>query len=147
MRRGSFLFVKNLIARAAPRCYTPGRHHVGGFLGQRGHDRFSVEHGVLDGVQIVTIGGDADIYASESIHGVFEAVSDEMPLIVDFRACNYIDSSVISTLIRMRKRRSMPVRLVLEKDSIVARVVELTQIGTIMPVALTIEDAKKQLDA
>ena len=140
------MFVNKLIAQETPRCYTPS-HHVGGFLGQGGPSRFSIEHGVLDGVHIVTISGEADIYASESIRGVLEGLSDEMPVIVDLRTCSYIDSSVVSALIRMRKHRTAPVRLVIDKNSIVNRVVELTQIGTIMPVTGTVEDAKKQLES
>jgi anti-anti-sigma factor len=128
-------------------CYTAGYHEVGGFLGLSGPDRCSAQHAVLDGVQIVTIAGEADIYMSGSIERLLQQLSEKMPVIVDLRACSYIDSSVIATLIRMRKRRADEVGLVVEKDSIVARVIDLTQIGSIIPVSFTLTDARRRLQS
>ena len=98
-------------------------------------------------MQIVTIAGEADIYTSESIDRVLQQLSEEMPAIVDLRACSYIDSSVIATLIRMRKRRADEVGLVVERDSIVARVIDLTQIDTSLPVSFTLTDARRRFQS
>lgn len=101
-----------------------------------------VTHEIINrSTHVVTVRGELDVYSSPEFVDVLRGAGEAERLIVDFTECRYIDSSVISALIRARKELKGEMRLVIGDGSNVRRVIAMTHVDTIIPVVSTAAEA------
>lgn len=103
--------------------------------------RCRVSHEKRGERHIVSIKGEVDIYSASSIEEALGAALDSGTIVVDMRECRYIDSTAISALIRARKKTKKPMYLVIRPGTVVDRIVSAAQIGKIMRVVATLDEA------
>lgn len=77
-----------------------------------------------DGLRILAVSGDTDIYNSPALEAAILAATgdDARSLILDLTTLQYCDSTAISVLVRQRKRLAKRLQIVLPKKAKMRRV-------------------------
>jgi anti-anti-sigma factor len=86
----------------------------------------------LDARVVVAIVGEVDQSNAESIEFDLRTAADGRLLVVDLRSTTYFDSAGVAMLHNLRQDREFA--LLIEPDSIVRRVVEITGLDQLVPV-------------
>ena len=81
---------------------------------------------------VVAIVGEVDQSNAESIEDDLRSAADGRPLVVDLRSTTYFDSAGVAMLHNLRQDREFA--LLIEPDSIVRRVIEITGLDQLVPV-------------
>lgn len=88
--------------------------------------------------------GEIDIYTAPQFEAeVAKGYAAPGHVIVDLRSCRYIDSSAITTLHRANRQSGGKLRIVVDNDCNVKRILDVTQIEKVVPVYSNVEDARK----
>ena len=104
----------------------------------------TVEHRDEGVDHVVTVNGEIDIYTSPQFEAELgKGYGAPGHVIVDLRNCRYIDSSAITTLHRASRQCGGKLRLVVDSQCNVKRILDVTQIEKVVPVYSNIEDARK----
>ena len=98
-------------------------------------------HESLTGLQIVHVYGDVDLSSSPAFESaIAEAAQMQAPIVINLEPCNYVDSSVLSALIRLHKTYGDRLWIVLPKSSPVRRIFAITSLLLALPIIETITD-------
>ena len=92
----------------------------------------------LDDRVVVELRGEIDQSNTESIERRLHAGADGILLVVDLRPTTYFDSAGVAMLHRVRQQR--PLALLVEPDSIVRRVLEITALDQLVPILRSATD-------
>ena len=99
-------------------------------------------HETLEGAQIVHIFGEVDLSSARELESeVTKAAATGELVVIDLLACEYIDSTVISVLIRADKALGSRLRIAVREHSLVDRVLQLTALRDILPVFPSLSQA------
>jgi len=81
-----------------------------------------------DGVRVVPVTGEVDLANSSALEARIETALAEGPavVVVDFSAADYIDSTVLSVLVRQKKHAGEQLRIVVPEESRLRRIFRLT---------------------
>lgn len=104
-----------------------------------------------DGIALIALEGEMDLYNAKDLKDAVNAflAGDDRGLIIDLHELEYIDSSGISALLytfTQSKARQKSLCFVNIKGS-VKKVIELTSLSGFFPIADSVEDAVKRLEA
>lgn len=89
---------------------------------------------VLDSGNMLHVFGDLDLMqASKFAAAIEEAAAGGNPVFVNLTECSYLDCSALLMLVRAMKRFGTQIRLVIGAKSQVRRVIELTNLNTLIP--------------
>ena len=80
--------------------------------------------------------GELDIYTAPELEEALSTVTDSQTVVIDLRACRYIDSSTISVLLRWRKTSAAKVRIIVANAGAVSRVLQITGVDSVIPVSI-----------
>lgn len=104
----------------------------------------SVVHDDQGPDHVVVVKGEIDIYTSPEFEAeLSKAYAAQRHVILDLRECRYIDSSAISALHRANRQCGGRLRIVIDDDCNVKRILDITQIDKVVPVHSTVEDAQR----
>jgi len=113
--------------------------------------RLSAQITSINGIPIVAVQGEIDLYTVPEFRKALQQVIDEEPsaLIVDLREISYIDSAGLGALLAAFKTLSAhnaPICVVTGPDNPgVRRVLEITRLDTLMLIRNSVEDAVRDL--
>jgi anti-sigma B factor antagonist len=113
--------------------------------------RPEVEHRRLDsGVAAVQVSGELDLASVGKLEAKVEQAlaQDSAPLLIDFTACGFIDSTVLSVLVGLRRRLgdSAPPRFAVVAQDQPLGVLRLTRLDREMPVYASLAEALSVLE-
>jgi anti-anti-sigma factor len=104
---------------------------------------YTLRYYTEDDVCIMPLVGEFDLSNAAEIETlIVAAVKGGKPVIVDFSATDYIDSTVLSVLVRQWKRVGRHLRIVVPRASHIRRVFEVTGLVHRLSVSDTLDDAK-----
>lgn len=102
-------------------------------------------------VVAVRVSGEIDLATVEDLEGALESalLQHSGPLVIDFTDCGFIDSSVLSLLVSVRRRinGSIPTPFVVIAGDQPLEVLRLTRLDQEIPVFATLADALGALRA
>lgn len=98
------------------------------------------------GTVIAHVGGEIDMTNAAHVRDELLASipNDALALAIDLTRCSYLDSAAIEVLFDLARRltrRRQELRLVLPSGSPLARVLELTEVGSAAPIHETLDSA------
>jgi anti-anti-sigma factor len=96
---------------------------------------------------IVRIVGDLDCSNVSLLEDALERAAQVRPLVIDLTGCSYLDSSVLSALIRTHNARTQALRVVLPEDHRMRRVFAITNLDATLSVVPDIEAAIRSIRA
>jgi anti-sigma B factor antagonist len=108
-------------------------------------NRIAVDRG--DGVAVVTVEGEHDVYTAPSLTEQLETLLKEgMPFVIDLTPATFVDSSVLRVLLEARRRadeRGVGFAVALGQDDSgpVRRVLDITGLVPVLPVHKAREEA------
>ena len=103
--------------------------------------RFAAIYDEADDGSILRVFGEVDLATSPEFEkSVQSATMHGKPVAIDLSECAYIDSSGLTVLARAAKRYKVPLEVIVAPKSHVARVMEITSFGKILPIHLAGED-------
>ena len=93
--------------------------------------------------EVLHLFGDADIATSGELEKAIDDIDTPSPIIVDLTECAFIDTTVITILVRAAKRLggSSRFRLVVAPHSHIDRVLGIVQLQTFTSVTHSVEEA------
>lgn len=95
-----------------------------------------------DDLTILHVSGEIDIATAPELRKAIEKADRAKPLIVDLLGCSYMDSSGLEILSRACKARPDRMRVVVQAPGQVKRVLELTGLDRVVPLAYSLEEAR-----
>jgi anti-sigma B factor antagonist len=110
----------------------------GGILCGVQENRIAVDRG--DGVAVVVVEGEHDVYTAPTLSEQLEALLEEgLPLVIDLTPATFVDSSVLRVLLEARRRadeRGIGFAVALDQDGSgpVRRVLDITGLVPVLPV-------------
>jgi anti-anti-sigma factor len=104
----------------------------------------SVRSGFLEGCHVLVVEGELDMDHAPELDAAIETCSDGLPLVIDLTSLAFIDSTGIHTLLRDRDS-ARPVAVVRAPDSNVARVLDIVDAESTLPVFDDLASAVRQL--
>lgn len=104
-----------------------------------------IDRGIVGGT-IVALDGEFDLAQRHRISSAFEAVSDEPLVVVDLERARYIDSTVLSSLIRLRNDVSDRggTMIVTSPQPTVARLFAVAGLNELFDVRSTVAEVREQ---
>ncbi|MBC5810072.1 MAG: STAS domain-containing protein [Candidatus Eremiobacteraeota bacterium] len=98
------------------------------------------EHG--DAI-IVRVSGDLDLSNSAEFERALDVARDgrEGPIVLDFGDCRYIDSSIVSVVVRCRRSVGRRLRVVCATGSTVMRILEVLRLIGPLDVVPSVDEA------
>ena len=79
--------------------------------------------------------GEYDLFASDALECEIESrLRDVEALTLDFSACTYIDSSILTVLVRAVRAYGDKLEMVVTSDGSVARILTVTQLDKYFPI-------------
>jgi anti-anti-sigma factor len=82
-----------------------------------------------DGVRVVPVTGEFDFSNIDWLEALIEvALNGAKPVVLDFQGTNYIDSTVLSVLVRQKQRAGDRLRIVVPAASKLRRIFELSDL-------------------
>ena len=87
-----------------------------------------------DRYRIIAFDGGLDVSRYPDFRFAFQKVADDVPLVVDLTAVEHVDSTFLSELLMLRRRRESPMVVVVEPRSNVARIMEIVEFSAKMTV-------------
>jgi anti-sigma B factor antagonist len=91
---------------------------------------------------ILHVTGEIDIATAPELRKAIEKADRAKMLIVDLLGCSYMDSSGLEVLSRSCKARPGRIRVVVQAPGQVLRVLELTGLDRVVPIAFSIDEAR-----
>ena len=99
-------------------------------------------HDVAEAVDVIHVYGDVDIANSAELEQTIRtSARPGHAIVLDFSECRYVDSSVITVLVRARKQFGPLLRLVISPTGAVRRVIEICGLDAVFPISETLEHA------
>ena len=99
----------------------------------------------MDGRVVVELAGEWDIARKDELHALLEAIYDQDDVVIDLTACEYIDSTVLSELVRMRRARDdngfAPAYIVVQNPRLL-KVLSITELDTIFRIVSSFASVK-----
>jgi anti-anti-sigma factor len=98
---------------------------------------------------IIQLTGDFDVYSTEKLKRALAPAYDQPNVIIDFSGVRYLDSTALTVLIRMRKRRAMkglPPSRFLGLNENLRRLFEITHLDEVWPVCSTLAQALQSFE-
>ena len=114
--------------------------------------RTEIDQEMIDaGVVAVHVSGELDLATVGDLEGAVESALSEhsSPLVINFTDCRFIDSSVLSLLVSVRRRinGSIPTPFAVVAGDQPLEVLRLTRLDQEIPVFATLADARGALRA
>ena len=79
--------------------------------------------------------GEFDIFSSEELaYQIEERARKGQSLCLDFTRCTYIDTSVLTLLVRAAKTHGDRLQMIVPAGSVVARILSITQLDRVLPI-------------
>ena len=98
-----------------------------------------------NGIPVIEVSGDVDVFnVDEVFTSVRKAMPDDKPFVLSFECSPYCDSSGISSIIGLIKERR---QFAIVATGTVRRVMETTQLHTLVPVAADVDEALERLQS
>jgi anti-sigma B factor antagonist len=97
---------------------------------------------------VIKLAGDFDVYSTEKLRRALEPAYAHESVIVDFTGVEYLDSTALTVLVRMRKRRhvaGMPPSIFVGLNENLRRLFEITHLDEVWPIYATLAEAQKHL--
>jgi anti-anti-sigma factor len=98
------------------------------------------------GVRLATLSGDVDAHMRETVRGLLAALAGAGRAVIDMTGVRYIDSAGVTELLVVHRERAArggdAIRLVVEKGTNVARLIELAGLARLFVVVETLEEAE-----
>ncbi len=103
---------------------------------------------ILSGASVVTLQGEFDLADRQRLADAFEVAARDPVVIVDLGPTSYIDSTVLSELVKLRNSRAVGTgRLLLTKPSgTVARLFDVSQVGGLFEMFPNVDGSLTELD-
>lgn len=99
-----------------------------------------------DGVRVVPLAGEFDLAVAEPLESFLAAALDaSKPVVIDLGQTVYIDSTVLSLLVRQKKSAGDHLAIVVPKGTKLRRIFEITSLDMGLGIAESIADAIRQL--
>src|ERR1700722_7483203 len=95
---------------------------------------YTVECGEVDGSTVLDFHGELDLSVSEEVEALMVRMLSLGPTVVDLSRCEYIDSTVLTTFVRMTARFYELFPLVISPSGAIRRIFEITGLGSALPV-------------
>jgi len=97
-----------------------------------------------DGVRIMEVSGEFDLANCHELEAFLSAtLVDVKPVVIDFSAANYIDSSVLSVLARQKIRVGERLRIVVPDQTQVRRIFAVTGLDERLNICGSIAEAQR----
>jgi anti-anti-sigma factor len=121
----------------------------------RGEDRMTASSSIelaihSHAVAVVTLRGEYDLASAERLGAALDAAESRPAVLVDLSACTFVDSSVITALLRAAGRaraRDGTLELVVPTAGLVRRALELAGVRAILPLHETQRAALAAIEA
>ncbi len=98
-------------------------------------------HDAVGDRDVVHVFGDVDIANSAEFEAcIVAAARPGCDIVLDFTECRYIDSSVITVLVRARKKFGAHLQLVIAAGGAVRRVIEICGLDAVFPISDSLAD-------
>jgi len=95
----------------------------------------------------IALDGEWDYYRSAELRALFERDGDAQKLVVDLTRTRYIDSTLLTELVRLRQRRAskgLDSECLVISNPDVKRIFEITKLDTLWTICTTLEEAQKR---
>ena len=94
------------------------------------------------GVRVLPVFGEFDLANSGTLENLIElALAGDQPVIVDFSATGYIDSTVLTVLVRQKRHAGDRLRIVVPAQSRLRRIFAITGLEARLELKTSLEDA------
>ena len=93
---------------------------------------------------LITLSGEFDVFNSERLEEALAASYDHREVVVDFAGVPYVDSTALSVLVGVRKRRmemGFPPKRFIRVPESIRTVLRVTSLDKIWPIFETLEEA------
>lgn len=95
----------------------------------------AVVNELTDGEEIVHVFGEVDLSNAHELElAIAKAGNSDGSVAVDFRSCQYIDTSVLTVLVRAHKALGARFRIITSAQGNVGRLLRITKIDTVLSV-------------
>jgi|SRR5579863_5672474 len=103
---------------------------------------------VRDGsLAICVFDGELDLYSAPQMEvELLEALDQPGPVIVDLSKCTYLDSTILTVLIRLTAQFRERFCLVVPTESKIWRILQITRLADELPIELDIDIARRRWD-
>ncbi|HET9028933.1 MAG TPA: STAS domain-containing protein [Candidatus Aquilonibacter sp.] len=90
---------------------------------------------VVDPAGVFALVGDFDLFNAPQLEGeISSRLRSFDPLYLDFSACTYVDSSILSVLVRAVRDHGDRIHMIVPRDGNVARILAVTQLDRVFPI-------------
>jgi anti-anti-sigma factor len=92
---------------------------------------------------VVRVIGELDFATSPQLEAAIQGTQNGTPrvVIVDFTRCRYLDSSVLTILVRSYKALTDSLRIVIPEDAQIRRIFNITNLDKLLRIEATVADA------
>ena len=87
------------------------------------------------GVAVITLLGEHDMVAADEVREAIHFAASETPVVVDLSKVDFIDSTVVNTLVRANNECNRPLVLQVATSRSVRRILEITGLTSVIPTA------------
>jgi anti-anti-sigma factor len=96
---------------------------------------------------IVRVFGDIDRASVHLFERALERAGQHRSLVIDFTHCRYLDSSVLSALVRAHGARPEALRVVLPEDHRMRRIFAITNLDAVLSIVTDLDAAQRSIRA
>jgi anti-sigma B factor antagonist len=99
----------------------------------------------LNGKTVVRVIGELDFSTSHHLDAAIQKARNgaSRVVIVDFTQCRYLDSSVLTILVRTQKLLHDSLRVVVPEDAQIRRIFTITNLDKLLQMHASVEDAER----
>ena len=89
----------------------------------------------VDSARVLALIGDLDLFKAEDFEAQVRALaSGGDPLCLDFSECTYVDSSILTVLVRVVRSYGSQLEMIVPSNGNVARILSITQLDRLFPI-------------
>jgi anti-anti-sigma factor len=100
----------------------------------REHPELIVVHEERDAAHVIHAFSDIDIFLAQEFEREIEKAKSAHRVVIDLSECRYVDSSVLSVLVRAKKMLGSKLRVVSPEGTPIRRILRMTALETFLPV-------------
>lgn len=91
--------------------------------------------GAVESAEVLALVGDYDIFSARDLESQIRSIAERgLTVALDFTQCTYVDSSILTVLVRAVRSYGDQLHMLVPKNGNVARILSVTQLDSFFPI-------------